>query len=105
LRLVSSAPKPPWFWPAGGVASVLLALGVFAGLKTALGSSAPESVRTEDPGGVRLRVTKDHGVQTTEPKDKGDADRAETGDVVKIRVTVDLGEQSAGPIEDKGDGS
>jgi beta-lactam-binding protein with PASTA domain len=103
LRLVSSAAKPPWFWPAGGVVSVLLALGVFAGLKTALGSSSPESVRTEDPGGVRLRVTKDHGVQTTDIEDGGDQARARTEEIVKIRVNVDLGEQSAGPVDDKGD--
>ena len=48
LRLVSSAVKPPWLWPAGGVASILLALGVFAGLKAAFSPSAPESVSTED---------------------------------------------------------
>jgi beta-lactam-binding protein with PASTA domain len=103
LRLVSSAAKPPWLWPAGGVASILLALAVFAGLKAAFSPSTPESVSTEDPGGVRLRVTKDHGVQAIAIEDGGDRERAQTEEIVKIRVNVDLGEQSAGPIDDKGD--
>ena len=66
LELVASAVKPPWAWPAAAVVAITLGLGVFAGLKAALGSSAQQSVRTENPGGVRLRVTKDHGVQTME---------------------------------------
>jgi hypothetical protein len=103
LELVASAVKPPWAWPAAAVVAITLGLGVFAGLKAALGSSAQQSVRTENPGGVRLRVTKDHGVQTTETKDEGDADRTGSGEIVRIRVQVDLGEQSAGPIEDTGD--
>jgi beta-lactam-binding protein with PASTA domain len=99
LELVASAVKPPWAWPAAAVVAITLGLGVFAGLKAALGSSAQQSVRTENPGGVRLRVTKDHGVQTTETKDEGGADRTGSGEIVQ----VDLGEQSAGPIEDTGD--
>jgi beta-lactam-binding protein with PASTA domain len=100
LQLVAAAEKPPWVWPAAGVASILLALGAVAGLKSGLGPSGQQSVGTENPGGVRLRVTKDHGVQAMETRDQGDADRTETGEIVKIRVNVDLGEQSAGPIED-----
>ena len=103
LSLVSSATKPPWLWPVTGVFAIAIALGVFAGLKTAFSSSTQESVRTDDPGGVRLRVTKDHGVQTTDMKDGGDTDRTGTEEIVRIRVNVDLGEQSAGPIDDKGD--
>jgi beta-lactam-binding protein with PASTA domain len=100
LSLVSSATKPPWLWPVSGVVLIALALGVFAGLKIVLSSSTPESISTEDPGGVRLRVTKDHGVQATEMKDDGDRGREGAEDIVKIRVKVDLGEQSAGPVDD-----
>ena len=81
---------------------IALALGVFAGLKSVLSSSTPESISTEDPGGVRLRVTKDHGVQAMEMKDDGDRGREGAEDIVKIRVKVDLGEQSAGPVDDRG---
>ena len=102
LSLVSSATKPPWLWPVSGVVLIALTLGVFAGLKSVFSSSTPESISTEDPGGVRLRVTKDHGVQTTEMKDDGDRDHEGAGDIVKIRVKVDLGEQSAGPVDDRG---
>jgi beta-lactam-binding protein with PASTA domain len=104
LSLVSSGTKPPWLWPAIGVLAIAVALGAFAGLKATMNSSTgKEFARTEDPGGIRLRVTKDHGVQTADKKDSDDKDRAGTGDIVSIRVTVDLGEQSAGPIDDKGD--
>lgn len=104
LSLVSSGQKPPWLWPVIGVLVVAVALGVFAGLKAVSNSSTTrEFTRIEDPGGIRLQVTKDHGVQTTDRKDYGDTNRTGTGDIVRISVTVDLGEQSAGPIDDKGD--
>ncbi|MDX2428021.1 MAG: PASTA domain-containing protein [Xanthomonadales bacterium] len=104
LSLVASGTKPPWLWPVIGVLVIVVALGAFAGLKAASSSSTTQEFsRTEDPGGIRLQVTKDHGVQTTDKKDNGDTNRTGTGDIVRISVTVDLGEQSAGPIDDKGD--
>ncbi len=104
LSLVSSAEKPPWLWPVIGVVLTMVALGAYAWLKPAPDSpTTRELTRTEDPGGVRLQVTKDHGVQTTDKQDKGDTNDTATGDTVRISVTVDLGEQSAGPIDDKGD--
>ena len=104
LSLVSSGEKPPWLWPVIGVLVTAVALGAFVGLKAASNSSTTQEFsRTEDPGGIRLQVTKDHGVQTTDKKDDGDTNRTGTGDIVRISVTVDLGEQSAGPIDDKGD--
>ena len=104
LSLVSSGEKPPWLWPVIGVLVTAVALGAFVGLKAASNSSTTQEFsRTENPGGIRLQVTKDHGVQTTDKKDDGDTNRTGTGDIVRISVTVDLGEQSAGPIDDKGD--
>ena len=103
LHLVVSATTPPWLWAVGGVVLVGLALGGFALLKKLLSPSKQTSFHTEDPGGVRLRITKDHGVQTTDIRDDGDRDHAKDGDIVKIRVKVDLGEQTVGPKDDKGD--
>ncbi len=105
LDLVTAAEKPPWVWPVAGVVSLILAAGVFAGLKSALGSSAQQPVKTENPGGVRLRVTKDHGVQTMDIEVGDETDRAGAGEIVSIRVKVDLGEQAASLIEDTGDES
>ena len=104
LSLVSSSEKSPWLWPVIGVLVTAVALGAIARLKAASNSSTTQEFsRIEDPGGIRLQVTKDHGIQTTDKKDDGDTNRTGTGDIVRISVTVDLGEQSGGPIDDKGD--
>ena len=103
LRLVVAAAKPPWLWPVTGLLLVILALAGIAGLKSVLSRTTLRSISTENPGGVRLRITKDHGVQSTETKENGPDGRADCDDIIKVRVKVDLGEQTAGPIDDKGE--
>lgn len=106
LQLVASGEKPPWTWPAIGLFALTAAVTAFRWPK---GRVKPDSRsfrsddRGGDPGGIRLRVTRDPGVQTTAGSDDERAAPAEAAEIVKIKVTVDLGEQSAGPVDDEGD--
>jgi len=104
LKLVSSGEKPPWLWPVIGLLVFVAAFSAFKWSKPDVSSSSQQnSPRTDDLGGVRIRVTRDHGIQTTDKKDGDETDRTGTEEIVKIRVNVDLGEQSAGPVDEKGD--
>ena len=104
LQLVSAGEKPPWTWPAIGLFALAAAVIAFKWPKTGV-KPPPDrhTVRSEDPGGIRLRVARDPGIQTTTGFDDEQAAPAGAGEIVKIRVLVDLGEQSAGPIDDTGD--
>lgn len=100
LKLVESDQKPPWLWPVIG----LLALaGVISAIKWLSPDVSSSSPRTNDLGGIRLLATRDHGIQTTSHKDGDKTERTETNEIVEIRVSADLGEQSAVPVNDKGD--
>ena len=104
LKLVASGQKPFWIWPVIGLVAFAAAWGGFKRFKTTAKASTKENpTRTADMGGIRLRVMKDHGIQTTSPPGDEETDQADTREIVKVRVNVDLGEHSAGPIDDKGD--
>jgi hypothetical protein len=108
LQLVSSGEKPPWTWPAIGLFALAAGVAAFKWPRARTKPSTdgrPSRLDdwSKDPGGIRLRVARDPGVQTTIGSGDEQAAPAGIGEIVKVRVTVDLGEQSAGPIDDKGD--
>ena len=103
LLLVRAAPRPPWFWPLVGFVLVTAVGGGTASIRRLARpdirkstSATGTSPTSEDPGGVRVRVTRDPGEQST---DTGDDDET----AVRLKVTIDLGEQSAGPVESEGE--
>lgn len=104
LELVAAGEKPPWTWPAIGLFALAAAVTALRWPRTRVKTRGDgRSLRSEDPGGIRVRVAKDPGAQAVATSDDGQAAAAGSGEIVKVKVLVDLGEQSAGPVDDKGD--
>ncbi|MGA9575136.1 MAG: PASTA domain-containing protein [Lysobacterales bacterium] len=104
LTLVLSAAKPPWTWAVFGLFAV--AAGVSAYRWKRADPSRPTGKAdtvTGDSDGVRLRVTRDLGVQTTTFTPEDGAEPSRSDDIIRMRVLVDLGEQKVGPVNDKGE--